>query len=40
MNYLILLPTVAAFILGAGVLKYDLEDIKKLNRYAVTATEW
>ena len=38
MNYLILLPTVAAFILGAGVLKYDLEDIKKLNRYAVTAT--
>ena len=38
MNYLILLPTVAAFILGAGVLKYDLEDIKKLNRYAITAT--
>lgn len=38
MNYLILLPTVAAFILGAGVLKYDLEDVKKLNRYAVTAT--
>ena len=38
MNYLILLPTVAAFILGAGVLKYNLEDIKKLNSYAVTAT--
>ena len=38
MNYLILLPTVAAFILGAGVLKYDLEDVKKLNRYAITAT--
>ena len=38
MNYLILLPTVAAFLLGAGVVYQSMDDIKKLNNYAVLST--
>ena len=38
MNYLILLPTFAAFLLGAGVSYQKFDDIKKLNNYAVIAT--
>lgn len=38
MNYLILLPIFAAFLLGAGVSYQKFDDIKKLNNYAITAT--
>ena len=37
MNYLIILPIVAAFLLGAGV-RYQKNDIAKLNKYAVSST--
>ncbi len=35
MNYLIILPTIAAFLLGAGVAYQKFDDIKKLNSYSV-----
>ena len=38
MNYLIILPIIAAFLLGAGVRLGDFETTEKLNRYAVAAT--
>ncbi len=38
MNYLIILPIVAAFLLGAGVKYQKFDDMKKLNSYAVAAT--
>ena len=38
MNYLIVLPIIAAFLLGAGVRLGDFETTEKLNRYAVMAT--
>lgn len=38
MNYLIILPTFAAFLLGAGVAYQKFDDIKKLNSYAVMST--
>lgn len=38
MNYLILLPTAAAFLLGAGVKYQKFDDMNKLNRYAVVST--
>ena len=38
MNYLILVPIFAAFLLGAGVSYQKFEDIKKMNHYAVVAT--
>ena len=37
MNYLILLPIVAAFLLGAGI-KHYRNDINKMNRYAICST--
>ena len=38
MNYLIILPIFAAFLLGAGVSYQKFENIQKLNRYAVVST--
>ena len=38
MNYLIILPIVAAFLLGAGVRYQKYEDIQKLNKYAIYST--
>ena len=38
MNYLIILPIVAAFLLGAGVRYQKYEDIEKLNKYAICST--
>ena len=38
MNYLILLPVVAAFLMGGGVAYQKFESMEKLNRYAVMST--
>lgn len=38
MNYLIILPIIAAFLLGAVVRFQEFETTEKLNRYAVMAT--
>lgn len=38
MNYLIILPIFAAFLLGAGVSYQKFENTQKLNRYAVVST--
>ena len=38
MNYLIILPIVAAFLLGAGVRYQKHENIEKLNKYAIYST--
>lgn len=38
MNYLIILPIFAAFLLGAGVSYQNFDDMQKLNRYAVIST--
>ena len=37
MNYLILLPTVAALLLGAGASYQEFDDLSKLNRYSVVS---